>query len=915
MANNPLQIAKDALARALETEQRNKGLLASLGPAVIEVLAPVLNEILAVLRQGTAETKAAIEGVSVAAPVIPAITIPEIKIPEINVPAPQVTVNVTDIKVPPVEVVIPEIRVPEAHVTVEIPEIRIPDLRWPEGEMPINGWVQLMGVDLKHPLPVQIRDADGKPVHFGGGSSQIIGGGGGGPNMIRVINTADQPIPVTGTISATFSADFGQGATGAQTLRTVAATDSIQSVNIVSGSSSGTEYADGTARGTATGTLMMLDDGTNIQSARGGSGNADSRTLRVVHASDAIVSVNIVSGTTSGATGQGDAASAARVVIAGNSDASVVVNSGTLTAVTTITNTVPTMQVSGNVDSVYVNNPVDNGDSATALRVVIAGNSNSSVSITNSSIAVTKSGTWAIDNPVAQGDSATALRVVIAGNSDASVSATQVGTWNIGTVTTVTGVTNSVAASLVDSSGVQYSGSNPLPTTASLSVAQGQGDSATAMRIIQAGDSVSSVYVNNPVAQGDAATALRVVIAGNSDASVSATQVGTWNIATVTTVTGVTNSVAAALVDSSGVAYSGSNPLPTTGSATLSAAVGQGDGASALRVIQAGDSVSSVYVNNPVAQGDAATALRVVVAGNSDMSVTATQSGTWAMNQTQWNGNAVTVGTGYQDNALRVVNATDAVTSVYVNNPVAQGDAATALRVVIAGNSDSSVTIQNATLAVTKSGTWAIDNPVAQGDAATALRVVVAGNSDMSVAATQVGTWTVALSGALTSAVVVGDTLARVADAGAAPVKVGGIARTTQSTAYADGDRANFVTDKLGRQLTRPVQVRDLIATAYVSLTTGTEATLLAAGGAGVFLDCIMITATNSSTVATQLDIRDVTAGNIVHTMYLPASTGPIGWAPSVPYPQGNANNNWTIDMPDQTGTTVYVTGLFSKEI
>ena len=113
-----------------------------------------------------------------------------------------------------------------------------------------------------------------------------------------------------------------------------------------------------------------------------------------------------------------------------------------------------------------------------------------------------------------------------------SVEATQSGTWNIGTVTTLTGITNSTASALVDSTGVQYSGSNPLP--------------------------------------------------------VSAAQSGTWNIGTVTTVTGITNSVAvvnldrdgnprqawlvsditasvkSAIVDSTGVQYSGSNPVPVT---------------------------------------------------------------------------------------------------------------------------------------------------------------------------------------------------------------------------------------------------------------------------------------------------------------------------------------------------------------
>lgn len=43
-------------------------------------------------------------------------------------------------------------------------------------------------------------------------------------------------------------------------------------VDILSGAGAGTQYADGDARGTATGTLAMIDDGTNIQSMAGSTG-------------------------------------------------------------------------------------------------------------------------------------------------------------------------------------------------------------------------------------------------------------------------------------------------------------------------------------------------------------------------------------------------------------------------------------------------------------------------------------------------------------------------------------------------------------------------------------------------------------------------------------------------------------------
>ena len=103
---------------------------------------------------------------------IPEIKIPEIKIPDIKVPRPEVTVNVPPIKIP--EIKIPKIatpKVPKPEVTVNVPKIKIPDLKWPEEEMPIKGWVQLMGVDFNNPLPVQLRDSQGNPVAMPQGGS------------------------------------------------------------------------------------------------------------------------------------------------------------------------------------------------------------------------------------------------------------------------------------------------------------------------------------------------------------------------------------------------------------------------------------------------------------------------------------------------------------------------------------------------------------------------------------------------------------------------------------------------------------------------------------------------------------------------------------------------------------------------
>lgn len=88
--------------------------------------------------------------------------------PEINIPTPEVTIN-------------PIFKVPKPEVTVnfDATRIKIPDVIMPK-EMDIRGWVQLMGVDLQHPLPVQLRDADGKPVNLLENLTSIVGGAGGG---------------------------------------------------------------------------------------------------------------------------------------------------------------------------------------------------------------------------------------------------------------------------------------------------------------------------------------------------------------------------------------------------------------------------------------------------------------------------------------------------------------------------------------------------------------------------------------------------------------------------------------------------------------------------------------------------------------------------------------------------------------
>jgi len=188
---------------------------------------------------------------------------------------------------------------------------------------------------------------------------------------------------------------------------------------------------------------------------------------------------------------------------------------------------------------------------------------------------------------------------------------------------------------------------------------------------------------------------------------------------------------------------------------------------------------------------------------------------------------------------------------------------------------------------------------------ATAIPVSQVSGANWSVTAT--------VSGSITSTVAVGDIPSDEADTGSAPIKIGGIARTANPTAVAANDRVSATFDTIGRQIMRPLQVRGLLATAYTSLTTGTETSLLA-GATSTYHDLVWIMGANQSDVAVLVDIRSTTGGNVLLSLEIPANST-AGIAPPIPYPASDVGASWTLDMDDITGTTVDITALFSKEI
>lgn len=138
-----------------------------------------------------------------------------------------------------------------------------------------------------------------------------------------------------------------------------------------------------------------------------------------------------------------------------------------------------------------------------------------------------------------------------------------------------------------------------------------------------------------------------------------------------------------------------------------------------------------------------------------------------------------------------------------------------------------------------------------------------------------------------------------------------GITRTTNPSPKIDGQSTEASYDTIGRQLTRPYQVRNLISTAYASLSTGTK-TALITSPSGSYLDLVQISCYNNSDVATTVVLTDesttvktipVPASNVTHINY------------QIPLKQNSKGVAWYVDLPDITGTTIEVTAEFIQEV
>lgn len=123
------------------------------------------------------------------------------------------------------------------------------------------------------------------------------------------------------------------------------------------------------------------------------------------------------------------------------------------------------------------------------------------------------------------------------------------------------------------------------------------------------------------------------------------------------------------------------------------------------------------------------------------------------------------------------------------------------------------------------------------------------------------------------NAAVVGSVAHDGVDAGN-PVKVGGIARSSEQTAVANADRVNAAYDLVGKQIVLPYANPENMVSGTASATGTADTAVIAAGGAGVRNYITSIFINNSSATNTFVNLKDGTT--IVAVIPAPANSGAV---------------------------------------
>jgi len=124
------------------------------------------------------------------------------------------------------------------------------------------------------------------------------------------------------------------------------------------------------------------------------------------------------------------------------------------------------------------------------------------------------------------------------------------------------------------------------------------------------------------------------------------------------------------------------------------------------------------------------------------------------------------------------------------------------------------------------------------------------------------------------------------------------VARTTNPTALADGTFTPLSADDVGRLLTTPYQVRDLISTGVATLTRTTETTVIS-GVASVLLDLVYVSGSNTSSVAHKVILKY--GGVDIDTMVIPA-TNTITKSYQIPIPMSEVAQAISAQVVETSG-------------
>jgi hypothetical protein len=136
------------------------------------------------------------------------------------------------------------------------------------------------------------------------------------------------------------------------------------------------------------------------------------------------------------------------------------------------------------------------------------------------------------------------------------------------------------------------------------------------------------------------------------------------------------------------------------------------------------------------------------------------------------------------------------------------------------------------------------------------------------------------------------------------PVKVGGVARSSDMTAVANADRVNFVADLQGKQVTLPFALTENYVQGATAAVTGTgDTSIIAAAGAGIRNYITSFTIINShATVSTVVEIKD--GSTVIWRGYALAGGG--GVSPTLPIPLKGTANTAINGACITTGANVY---------